>query len=151
MSVMLNGLIRERKEMAFKNLIIHHGTAGPALASDQKFKGKMLMGLKEYPRLNLKRAFWKWYLTTTGTGENLFQKAADNLVLYTNINKTTSFYRLFSKIKGRKKKVHPRVKRMTVMLCLYTRIFAERQMRDFFEKVKAKGGSIKVKATERLV
>ena len=151
MSVMLNSLLRERKEMAFKNLIIHHGTSSPSMASDQKFKGKMLMGLKEYPRLNLKRAFWKWYLTTTGTGENLFQKAADNLVLYTNINKTTSFYRLFSKIKGRKKKVHPRVKRMTVMLCLYTRIFAERQMRDFFEKVKAKGGSIKVKATEKLV
>ena len=46
MSVMLNGLLRERKEMAFKNLIIHHGTSGPSMASDQKFKGKMLMGLK---------------------------------------------------------------------------------------------------------
>ena len=105
------------------------------------------MGLKEYPRLNLKRAFWKWYLTSTGTGENLFQRAADNLVLYTNINKTSSFYRLFNKIKGRKKKVHPRVKRMTVMLYLYSRIFVERNMRDFFEKVKVKGGSVKVKAT----
>jgi hypothetical protein len=31
-------------------------------------KGKVLMNLKEYPRLNLKRAFWKWYLTTTGAG-----------------------------------------------------------------------------------
>lgn len=151
MSVMLNGLIRERKEMAFKNLIIHHGTSGPSMASDLKFKGKMLMGLKEYPRLNIKRAFWKWYLITTGTGENLFQKAADNLVLYTNINKTTSFYRLFSKIKGRKKKVHPRVKRMTVMLYLYTRIFTQRHMRDFFEKMKSQGGSVKAKATEKLI
>lgn len=150
-SIMLNSKIREKKEFAFKNLIIHHGTSAPSLASDQKFKGKMLMGLKEYPRLNLKRAFWKWYLTTTGTGENLFQRVSDNMVLYTNINKTTSFYRLFSKIKGRKKKVHPRVKRMTVMLYLYSRIFVERNMRDFFEKMKAKGGSVKVKATERLI
>lgn len=151
MSNLLNGLLRERKECAFKNMIIHYGASATTLASDQKFKGKMLMGLKEYPRLNLKRAFWKWYLITTGTGENLFQKAADNLVLYTNINKTTSFYRLFSKIKGRKKKVHPRVKRMTVMLYLYTRIFAERQMRDFFERIKSEGGSVKTKATEKLV
>jgi hypothetical protein len=90
-------------------------------------------------------------LTTTGTGENLFQRVSDNMVLYTNINKTTSFYRLFSKIKGRKKKVHPRVKRMTVMLYLYSRIFVERNMRDFFEKMKAKGGSVKVKATEKLI
>jgi len=122
-SVLLNGKIRERQEVAFTKLSAHFGSAPTALSSDLKFKGKMLMGLKEYPRLNLKRAFWRWYLTSTGTGENLFQRAADNLVLYTNINKTSSFYRLFSKIKGRKKKVHPRVKRMTVMLYLYSRIF----------------------------
>lgn len=45
------------------------------------------MGLKEYPRLNLKRAFWRWYLTTTDTGESLFQKVSDNIVLYTHANK----------------------------------------------------------------
>lgn len=133
------------------NILNQYGNSSPNMASDQKFKGKMLMGLKEYPRLNLKRAFWKWYLTTTGTGENLFQRVSDNMVLYTNINKTTSFYRLFSKIKGKKKKVHPRVKRMTLMLYLYSRIFVERNMRDFFEKMKAKGGSYKVKATEKLL
>lgn len=150
-SIMLNSKIKEAKEGAFKNILIQYGTSSPSMASDQKFKGKMLMGLKEYPRLNLKRAFWKWYLTSTGTGENLFQRVSDNLVLYTNINKTTSFYRLFSKIKGRKKKVPPRVKRMTVMLYLYSRIFVERNMRDFFEKMKVKGGSVKVKATEKLI
>lgn len=37
------------------------------------------------------------------------------------------------------------------MLCLYTRIFTERYTRDFFEKLKAKGGSIKAKATEKLI
>ena len=150
-SVMLNSKIKEKKENFFRNLVTQFGSDSSNLSSDLKFKGKMLMGLKEYPRLNLKRAFWKWYLTSTGTGENLFQRAADNLVLYTNINKTSSFYRLFNKIKGRKKKVHPRVKRMTVMLYLYSRIFVERSMRDFFEKVKVKGGSVKVKATEKLI
>jgi len=122
-SVLINSQIKERKEIAFNHLVYHLGSSSPAMVSDLKFKGKMLMGLKEYPRLNLKRAFWKWYLTSTTTGENLFQRAADNLVIYTNINKTTSFYRLFSKIKGKKKKVHPRVKRMTMMLYLYSRIF----------------------------
>jgi hypothetical protein len=84
-------------------------------------------------------------LNTTDTGETLFQRAADNLVLYTNINKTTSFYRLFNKVKGKRRVVHPRVKRMTTMLYLYTKIFYDRQMREFFEKLKLMGGTIKSK------
>ncbi len=88
-----------------------------------KLKGKALMGLKEYPRLNLKRAFWRWYLSSTDHGERLFQNAADKLVLYTNINKTTVFYRLFNTVKVRERKVDPKVKRMTVMFYLYTKIY----------------------------
>ena len=65
---MLSSKIKEKKEQGFKNLLIHFGSASPNMTSDLKFKGKMLMGLKEYPRLNQKRAFWKWYLTTTATG-----------------------------------------------------------------------------------
>lgn len=150
LSILINAKIKEKKESAFRIIVNNYAgnnSTVDKMSSDLKFKGKMLMGLKEYPRLNLKRAFWRWYLMSTGSGENLFQRAADNLVLYTNINKTTSFYRLFSKIKGRKRKVHPRVKRMTVMLYLYSRIFVERNMRDFFEKIKVKGGSVKTKAT----
>ena len=94
-----------------------------------KFKGKMLMGLKEYPRLNLKRAFWRWYLNSTGSGENLFTKTVNQLVLYTNINKTTSFYRLLGTVRSKLIKVHPRVKRMTTMIYLYTRIFFDRNKR----------------------
>lgn len=37
------------------------------------------------------------------------------------------------------------------MLYLYSRIFVQRNMREFFEKMKAKGGSVKVKATEKLI
>jgi len=40
---------------------------------------------------------------------------------------------------------------MTVMLYLYSRIFVERNMRDFFEKLKVRGGSVKVKAAEKLI
>ena len=143
MSIIVDNKIKECKKFAMRELIFQfagRNSLAENLSNDQKYKAKILMGLKEYPRLNLKRAFWRWYLTSTGTGENLFQKAADNLVLYTNINKTSSFYRLFSKIKGRKKKVHPRVKRMTVMLVLYSRVFMNRCMRGFFDKFKAIGG-----------
>lgn len=101
-----------------------------------KLKGRALMALKEYPRLNLKRAFWRWYLSTTDSGDKLFINAADKLVLYTNINKTTFFYRLLNKVKVREIKVDPKVKRMTVMFYLYTKMYYERPMREFFEKFK---------------
>jgi hypothetical protein len=66
----------------------------------------------------------------------MFHKVADQLVLYTNINKTTAFYRLFKKFKGMKKMVSPKVKRMTMMIYLYSRIFFERRQQEFFEKLK---------------
>lgn len=69
--------------------------------ANMKLKGRALMALKEYPRLNLKRAFWRWYLSSTDHGDVLFQNAADKLVLYTNINKTTFFYRLLNTVKVR--------------------------------------------------
>ena len=109
------------------------------------------MGLKEYPRLNLKRAFWRWYLNSTGSGENLFNQTVNQLVLYTNINKTTSFYRLLGTVRSKQKKVHPRVKRMTTMIYLYTRIFFDRSKREFFEKFKIVGASKKVSIAEKLV
>ena len=131
---LLGNKIRERKEFTFRNILKQFGLSSitEQLDATMKFKGKVLMGLKEYPRLNVKRAFWRWYLNTTDTGESLFQRAADQLVLYTNINKTTAFYRLFNKVKGRRRIVSPKAKRMTVMLYLYTKIFYDRPMREFF-------------------
>lgn len=111
----------------------------------------MLLGLKEYPRLNLKRAFWRWYLNTTGSGDNLFQKAANNLVLYTNINKTTSFYRILGTVRSRLLRVHPRVKRMTTMLYLYTRYFFDRTKREAFQKIKGQGKSKKLNVAEKIL
>lgn len=66
----------------------------------------------------------------------MLQKVSDQLVLYTNINKTTGFYRLFKKVKGKKIVASPKAKRMTIMLYLYSRLFFERRKQEFFEKVK---------------
>ena len=99
-------------------------------------KGKLLLGLKEYPRQSKKSAFYYWYVKSTQTGESLLQRAANRLVLYTNINKTTAFYRLFRTVKGKKIVVAPKTKRMTMMLYLYSRIFVQRQKQEFFERLK---------------
>lgn len=152
-ALMLNYKVTEQKQWAFRNLMkqfnLHssHDVAETSL----KFKGKMLLGLKEYPRLNLKRAFWRWYLNSTGSGENLFHKTVNQLVLYTNVNKTTSFYRLLGTVRSRQRKVHPRVKRMTTMLYLYTRIFFERNLGIAFDRIKDKGGSKKMNIGARLL
>jgi hypothetical protein len=109
------------------------------------------MGLKEYPRLNLKRAFWRWYLTTTDTGESLFQKVSDNIVLYTHANKENTYYRFFKKAKGRRRKVNPKIKRLTMILCLYTKIFFNRQVREAFEMIKYNGKPQKQIAIENII
>ncbi len=90
-------------------------------------------------------------MNTTDTGESLFQRAADQLVLYTNINKTTAFYRLFNKVKGRRRIVSPKTKRMTIMLYLYTKIFYDRPLREFFEKFKIAGAGKDKQVIENLV
>lgn len=129
---------KEYKEAAFRNLLKDFGLSSISEQHDAslRLKGKVLMGLKEYPRHNKKHAFYLWYLGSTSRGDNMFHKVADQLVLYTNINKTTAFYRLFKKIKGTKKLVSPKIKRMTMMIYLYSRIFFERRQQEFFEKMK---------------
>lgn len=91
-----------------------------------KLKGKVLMGLKSYPALSLKRTFYQWYLKTTGRGENLLRKTCNQIVLYTNITKSSSFYRIMATVRKGRVHVHPRIKRMTTMIHLYTRIFFDR-------------------------
>ena len=66
---MLNEKATQQKEWALNNIMKKFGSNIHEIAeTSMKFKGKMLMGLKEYPRLNLKRAFWRWYLNSTGSG-----------------------------------------------------------------------------------
>jgi hypothetical protein len=121
--------VRDNKESAFRTLLKDFGLSSILEQHDTslKLKGKVLFGLKEYPRYNKKHAFFSWYLQSTDAGESLMQKVADQLVLHTNINKTTGFYRLFKKVKGKKRVVSPKTKRMTMMIYLYSRIFFERQ------------------------
>lgn len=90
------------------------------------------MGLKQYPRQSKKNAFYGWYLRSTLAGQALLQRVSNKLVLDTNINKTTAFYRMFRLIKGRRKVVSPQMKRMTMMLYLYSRIYVQRQKQEFF-------------------
>ncbi len=88
-------------------------------------KARRLIALKEYSRFNLKRAFWNWYLTTTAKGANLFQKAADNLVLYTNCNRISVFYRLKNATFGRKNEIYinPILRRKIVMLTATLKLY----------------------------
>lgn len=101
--------------------------------------------------MNLKRAFYRWYLQTTDVGQNLFQRAADNMVLYTNVNKTTAFYRMFETVRHQRRIVHPRVKRMTTVLYLFIKGFFDRPKREFFEKLKLCGSNQQVDAAEKLL
>lgn len=99
-------------------------------------KGKLLLSLKEYPRQNLRNAFYKWYITTSQTGQGLLQKMVTRLVLQTNVNKTTAFYRMFQKVKKTENYVSCKSKRLALVLYLYSRIYLQREKQEFFEKFK---------------
>ena len=101
--------------------------------------------------MNLKRGFWRWYLVTTDVGHNIFQRAANNLVLYTNVNKTTAFYRLFQTVRGNRIKVSPKVKRLMYMLNMFLRNIFNRQQKDAFEKLKQAGVAKEMEAAEKLI
>ena len=81
------------------------------------------MALKEFPRLNMRRAFWRWYLSQTAVGKQHFQNLADNLVLHTNVNRTTVLYRLKTATFGKKFHVSPMLKRKIVMLTATMKLF----------------------------
>ena len=65
--------MRENKEYAFRRFFSDIGQmAMSAIAMREdatlKFKGKVLMSLKEYPRLTKKNAFYAWYIRSTHLG-----------------------------------------------------------------------------------
>lgn len=118
---------------------------------DLKYKGKVLNGLKEYPRLNLQRAFWKWYLNTTATGLGHFQRAADNLVLYTNCNKTTAFYRLLHKVRENVVHISLATKRKIQMLATTLKLTMEKYKREAYNMVKMASKSVKQKGVKKII
>jgi hypothetical protein len=132
---MLEYKVKEEKEFAFRSILKDIKELGPGDPGIH-VKGRLLLGLKEYPRQSKRSAFYHWYVKSTIAGESLLQKVGNKLVLDTHINKTTAFYRLFRLVKGKKKIISPKLKRMTIMLYLYSRVFVERQKQEFFQKFK---------------
>ncbi len=118
-----------------------------------KQKAKILtLAIKEYPHLNLKRAFWKWNFNSR-PGEERIKEAVDKLVLYTNINKETAAYRLFRIIKEDTKaiKVDIRTKRLGLVLFCFTKIAAMRRIRSSFECIKGFMKKGKVDTAKRIL
>jgi len=152
-SVLLNLKVREQKEVAMRKILQQFGFASMSekIEANLRYKGKSLMNLKEYPRMNLKRAFYRWYLQTTDMGQNLFQRAADNMVLYTNVNKTTAFYRMFETVRVQRRIVTDDAKRRGFIFYLFIKRFYDRPQATFFEKFKAMGASTQLEAAEKLL
>jgi len=111
----------------------------------------VLNGLKEYPRLNLKRALWNWYMVSTTKGEQFIQRAADNLVLYTNCNKITAFYRLLNAVRGKVVKISPLMRRKVIMMNVTLKSFFNRHKRESFLKIKRSAQSIRQELAQRMI
>jgi hypothetical protein len=146
--VLIGLKVKEQKEMAMRKILLQFGFASMSekIEANLRYKGKSLMNLKEYPRMNMKRAFYRWYLQTTDMGKNLFQRAADNMVLYTNVNKTTAFYRIFETIRANRRIVTDDAKRRGFIFYLFLKRFYDRPQATFFEKLKSVGGSAQLDA-----
>lgn len=99
-------------------------------------KARRLIDLNRYPVAHLKSVVWRWFLNTTSSGEYLFERAANNLVLYTNINKITAFYRIFREVRGRKKTISPRIRKIAIILHLYTRNIFSKDENFAFDRLK---------------
>jgi hypothetical protein len=118
-----------------------------------KQKAKILtLAVKEYPHLNLKKAFWKWHFNSR-PGEEIIKEAVDKLVLYTNINKDTAAYRLFRIIKEQNKtiRVDIRTKRLGLVLFFLTKVTAIRRIRNCFEDLKGFMRQGKIDAATRIL
>lgn len=147
--MLLKFRVKEQYEVGFSELL---QIGAPARVDvDDKYRGRKLLSLNEHAKTNKRKCFWRWYLNTTGTGDNLFQKAANNLVLYTSVNKTTLFYRLLGTVRERRTNVHPRVKRMMTMLNFYIGIHVHRCLKKGFDQIKLGGKSKRAIALERII
>ena len=75
-------------------------------------------------------------MSQTAVGRQNFQNLADNLVLYTNVNRTTVLYRLKTATFGKKFHVSPLLKRKIVMLTATLKLFFRKHKKEIFEKIK---------------
>jgi hypothetical protein len=84
------------------------------------FKGRVLLNLKYHNRATLKYTLRQWYVNSVVACHNLFSQLVTNLVIYTNINKVSFFYRLQKTIK-RTIIVKPKIKRIAIIIYLFTK------------------------------
>lgn len=94
------------------------------------------MKLNPYAQQKLKKVFWQWYLQETDNGMEQFVKLANVIVLYTNVNKTTVFYRLLMNIRDNRKKIPIGIRRTISFINVFTKLFFERAQKSAFDKLK---------------
>ena len=119
--------------------------------SDLRYKGRMLNNLKEYPRLNLQRAFWKWYLTTTATGSQHFIRATNNLVLYTHCNKVTAFYRLLHPIRKNIQPISPAMRKKVVVMNATLKLALRKFKSDAFNAIRLAASTVRQRGALHII
>ena len=71
-------------------------------------------------------------------GEARIAEFADNLTLYTTINRDTAGWRLFRVHRlSKRRRVDIRTKRLAMVLFFLTKLFTDRRMKDAFDKIKS--------------
>jgi len=101
--------------------------------------------------LNLQRAFWKWYLTSTATGTRHFIRAADNLVLYTHCNKVSAFYRLLHPIRKDVQPISPAMRKKVIVLNATFKLAMRKFKSDAFNTIKLSSASVRQKAALNII
>ena len=76
---------------------MYEKTIYPSIRINMRIKGRILLGLNKHLKNQMRKMIQKWYLSTTNKGKEVMFKLCKRLVLDTNINKTTVFYRLLKK------------------------------------------------------
>jgi hypothetical protein len=72
-------------------------------------------------------------------------------VLYTHTNKENIYYRLFKRLKGKKRRVSPKMKKIAYFFSLISKAFFVKNLREGFEAIKYSGKPQKLVAIESII
>ena len=107
--------------------------------------------LKQTPQLDLPKAFWRWALKSE-VGEAKIAEFANNLTLYTSINKETAGWRLFRIHRlNRRRRVDIKTKRLALVLFFLTKLFADRRLKDAFDQIKNHTAPGRIDVARRII
>lgn len=153
---LLDRKYREHSSHAMLN-IINTATQGGTGGIDKKklnlrMKAQFLVNcLKQTPQLDLPKAFWRWALKSE-VGEAKIAEFADNLTLYTNINKETAGWRLFRIHRlNQRRRVDIKTKRLALVLFFLTKLFANRRLKDAFDQIKGTTAPGRIDVAKRII